>query len=198
MAGKKEEGIKLKPLDIGELKLKVVGDSPYLPEPMDMAVLERYNQKKSHQNYTKDSIPEEEKVKAKFYTTSNGEYAMPSRAFYNSMIRASSYLVDKTDGGMRKVTEGVIVKGDMLPIQYENIEVLTHWGRTGGQSGSPRKVMRNAFNGWSVELVILYNKTLMSAEQIINVLNWAGFHIGVGGFRKEKKGNFGSFHIEFK
>ena len=33
-------------------------------------------------------------------------------------------------------------------------------------------------------------------EQIINVLNWAGFHIGVGGFRKEKTGNFGSFEVD--
>jgi len=26
-------------------------------------------------------------------------------------------------------------------------------------------------------------------------LNWAGFHIGVGAFRKEKTGNYGSFYI---
>ena len=58
--------------------------------------------------------------------------------------------------------------------------------------------MRNAFEDWSVELIIQYNKQNLSAEQIINVLNWAGFHIGVGGFRKEKTGNFGSFHVDFK
>jgi len=59
--------------------------------------------------------------------------------------------------------------------------VVTHWGRTSGMKGSPRKIMRNQFDDWSVELTIEYNKNNLSAEQIINVLNWAGFHNWVFG-----------------
>jgi len=62
--------------------------------------------------------------------------------------------------------------------------------------GSPRKIMRNAFYDWSVDLEIQYNQNNLSAEQIVNVLNWAGFHIGVGGFRKERTGNFGAFTVK--
>ena len=192
----KEEKITFKPLEIGTLKIKVVGDSPYMPEPMDMAVLEKYNKIKSKQNYTKDDISEEEKVKAKFYYTQDGKLGIPSRAFYNSMIRASSYLFEIKQGGMRNVKEGVTVLGDILPMKYKKKEVLTHWGRTSGMKGSPRKIMRNAFYEWSITLIIQYNKNNLSAEQIVNVLNWAGFHIGVGAFRKEKTGNFGLFHVE--
>jgi len=121
---------------------------------------------------------------------------MPSRAFYNAMIRASTYLIDKKEGGMRNVREGVIVKGDILPLEYSSEEVLTHWGRTAGMTKSPRKIMRNAFNDWKVQLEIEYNTEQLSAEQIINILNWAGFHIGVGGFRKEKTGNYGAFYVD--
>jgi hypothetical protein len=191
-----KETINFKPLEVGVLKVKVVGDSPYMPEPMDMAVLEKYNKIKSKQNYTKDDISEEEKVKAKFYYTENEELAIPSRAFYNSMIRASSYLFDIKQGGMRNIKEGITVKGDFIKLNFKKQKVLTHWGRTSGMKGSPRKIMRNAFYDWSIELTIEYNKNNLSAEQIVNVLNWAGFHIGVGGFRKEKTGNFGSFHVE--
>jgi hypothetical protein len=63
-------------------------------------------------------------------------------------------------------------------------------------SKSPRKIMRNAFYDWSCELIIEYNQNNLSAEQIINVLNWAGFHIGVGAFRKERTGNFGAFKVK--
>ena len=191
-----KEIIKLKKLDLGTIKLKIVGDSPYLPEPMDMAVLERYNKIKSKQSYSKDDMSEEEKVKAKFYYTKDGKEGIPIRAFYNSMIRASSYLFDIKQGGMRNIREGVTIKGDILPIKFKSKEVLTHWGRTSGRSGAPRKIMRNSYNDWSVELEIQYNKSSLSAEQIVNVLNWAGFHIGIGGFRKENTGNFGAYHIK--
>jgi len=181
--------VNIKKLDIGILKLKIVGDSPYLPEPMDMAVLEKYN--------TKDDISEEEKVKAKLYFTEDNEIGIPARAIYNSMIRGSSYLFDIKQGGMRNIKEGLTIKGDILKLNFKKQNILTHWGRTSGMKGSPRKIMRNAFYDWSVEIIVEYNKANLSAEQIINVLNWAGFHIGVGGFRKEKTGNFGSFHVNF-
>jgi len=193
----KDEKVKVKKLEIGTIKVKIIGDSPYMPEPMDMAVLEKYNQIKSKQSYKKDDISEEEKVKAKFYYTDDGKVGIPARAFYNSMIRASSYLFDIKQGGMRNIKEGVTLMGDILPLKFKKQKVLTHWGRTSGMKGSPRKIMRNAFEDWSVELTIQYNKANLSAEQIINVLNWAGFHIGVGGFRKEKTGNFGAYHIDF-
>jgi hypothetical protein len=193
-----EQKINLKKLDIGILKLKIVGDSPYLPEPMDMAVLEKYNAIKSKKNYKKDDISEEEKVKAKFYYTDDEKYGIPARAIYNSMIRGSSYLFDIKQGGMRNIKEGVTVKGDILPLKYKRQTEVCHWGRTSGMKGSPRKILRNAFHDWEVEVIVEFNKANLSAEQIINVLNWAGFHIGVGGFRKEKTGNFGSFHIDLK
>jgi hypothetical protein len=191
-----KETINFKPLSLGVLKIKVVGTSPYMPEPMDMEVLERYNKIKSQQSYTKDIISEEDKVKEKFYYTTDGKYGIPVRAFYNSMIRASSYLFDIKQGGMRNIKEGVTIKGDIIPLKYKDIKVLTHWGRTSGATKSPHKIMRNAFYDWSCELEIQYNKNNLSAEQIINVLNWAGFHIGVGSFRKEKTGNFGLFTVE--
>lgn len=191
------EKINPKKLDIGVLQVKVIGDSPYLPEPMDMAVLDRYNKIKSKQSYSKDDISEEEKVKAKLYLTKDEKPGILARAFYNSMIRASSYIFEVKNGGMRNIKEGITVRGDVLPLDFSKQSVVTHWGRTSGMKGSPRKIMRNQFEDWSVELTIEYNKSNLSAEQIINVLDWAGFHIGVGGFRKEKTGNYGSFHVDF-
>lgn len=192
-----EQKINLKKIEIKAMKLKIVGTSPYLPEPMDMAVLERYNSIKSKKSYTKDKIPEEEKVKAKVYLTEEGEEGIPARAIFNSMIRGSSYLFEKKDGGMRNIKEGIILEGDILPITYKKKTILTHWGRTSGRKGSPRKIMRNAYHDWETEVTIIYNSNILSPEQIVNVLNWAGFHIGVGGFRKEKTGNFGSYRVDF-
>jgi len=192
----KEESINIKPLKIGKLKIKVVGRTPYMPEPMDMAVLERYDKKKSKQTYTKDDISEEDKAKEKYYYTEKGEKGIPSRAFYNAMIRASSYLFDKKDGGMRNVKEGVNILGNILPLKSKKEVRVEHWGRMSGMTKAPRKIIRNSFEDWSCELEVEYNQEQLSPEHIINILNWAGFHIGVGAFRKEKTGNYGSFYVE--
>lgn len=192
----KEQKINMQPIKIGKMQIKVVGKTPYMPEPMDMEVTERYDQKRSKKSYKKDDISEEEKVKEKFYYTDDGKYGVPARAFYNAMIRASSYLIDKKDGGMRNIKEGVVIKGGIIPLDYTDLTVKTHWGRMSGQTRAPRKIMRNEFHDWSCTLNIEFNEMQLSAEQVINVLNWAGFHIGVGGFRKEKCGNYGLFYVE--
>jgi len=191
----KEVKLSLPPLKIGVLTLKVEGTSPYMPEPMDSAVTEMYNKKKSKQTYKKDDLSEEDKVQQKYYYTSDGQKGIPARAFYRSMERASSYLFDKKDGGMRNVREGVTILGDVLPLEYENEHVIEHWGRMSGMTKAPRKILRNAFERWSVILQIQYNESQLSPEQIINVLNYAGFYVGVGAFRKERSGNYGCFKI---
>lgn len=191
----KEQKVNIKPLKIGSLKLKVVGKTPYMPEPMDMAVLDRYDKKKSKQTYNKDDISEEDKAKEKYYYTQDGKKGIPARAFYNSMIRASSYLFEKRDGGMRNVKEGITILGDILPLKFKKEVKVEHWGRMSGMTKAPRKIIRNSFEDWSCELIVEYNQEQLSPEHIINILNWAGFHIGVGAFRKEKTGNYGSFYI---
>jgi len=85
--------------------------------------------------------------------------------------------------------------GDILPLAFKKEERITHWGRTAGKSRAPRKIIRNAFYEWSTTLTIQFNSEQLSAEQIVNIINWAGFHIGVGAFRKEKKGNCGLFSV---
>ena len=54
---------------------------------------------------------------------------------------------------------------------------------------------RGEFPDWSVVLTIRYNPRAMSAEQIINLLNFGGFSNGVGEWRPEKDGDHGTFHV---
>lgn len=55
---------------------------------------------------------------------------------------------------------------------------------------------RAEFKTWSTELVITYNQSVISAEQIINLFRLGGFANGVGDWRPAKDGSFGTFHIE--
>lgn len=55
---------------------------------------------------------------------------------------------------------------------------------------------RGEFKDWRVVLTVSYNAAAVSAEQIINLFNLAGFHQGIGEMRPEKTGfGYGRFHV---
>jgi len=191
-----KEKVNLKTLKIGVLKVEIIGTSPYMPEPMDLEMLERYDKKSSKQTYEKDTQSAEEKAKKKFYYTDDGEYGIPARQFYNAMIRGSSYLYDRNSGGMRIFREGINIIGNILPLKYKKLTQAQMWGRSSGMSKAPMKIVRNQFHDWRCILEIQYNQNQLSAEEIINVLQHAGFYVGVGAFRKEKTGNYGAFMVK--
>lgn len=190
------ELVNIKPLEISTIKIKIIGLTPFLPEPMDLDMIERYDKKKSGQTYDKDTLSAEEKAKKKHYYTMDGKEGIPARGFYKAMIRASSYLFEKSEGGMRIIREGVTIYDEILPLKFKKQTLLKQWGRASGMTGAPVKIVRNAFHDWSCDLTIHYNKAQLTPEQIMNVLNWAGFYIGIGAFRKENTGSYGAFKVE--
>jgi len=55
---------------------------------------------------------------------------------------------------------------------------------------------RPEYVDWSCTLRIVYNSSVITPEQIINLYNIAGFAVGVGEWRPERNGQFGMFEIE--
>jgi hypothetical protein len=52
---------------------------------------------------------------------------------------------------------------------------------------------RGEFYPWFVRLNVRYNTNALSEAQILNLFNTAGFGVGIGEWRTERDGNFGSF-----
>ena len=194
----REQVVSLKPLVIQHMRVQIIGTSPYMPEPMDWRVPEYYDKKKSKQVAEKDIRSEEDKLKEKFYFTDDGNDGIPARAFYKAGKQGSRYIIERREGGMKKWVEGINILGDILPLEFKERVVKRHIGREaskGSSKGAPRLILRNAYIDWSVTLDIEFNASIISAEQIINILQYAGFHIGVGAFRKDCEGNFGLFKV---
>lgn len=60
------------------------------------------------------------------------------------------------------------------------------------KKGSPVLVYLNRFEGWSAEIEIQYLENVYSLEQIINIVNLAGFGIGIGSGRTS---GYGRYHV---
>jgi hypothetical protein len=54
---------------------------------------------------------------------------------------------------------------------------------------------RGEFWPWHARVLVRYNARVLSAEQILNLINHAGFGVGVGEWRPERDGLNGVFHV---
>ena len=48
---------------------------------------------------------------------------------------------------------------------------------------------------WFTRVQVRFNRNVLSAAQIVNLFNTAGFGVGIGEWRSEKDGQYGSFHV---
>lgn len=58
--------------------------------------------------------------------------------------------------------------------------------------GSPVLVRLNRFSGWSADIEISYIDNVYSEEQILNIVNLAGFGLGIGSGRTS---GYGRYHV---
>lgn len=60
------------------------------------------------------------------------------------------------------------------------------------KKGSPVNVCLNHFSGWKADFIINYTEHVYSLEQIVNIINLAGFGLGIGSGRTS---GYGRYHV---
>jgi len=54
---------------------------------------------------------------------------------------------------------------------------------------------RAMFSKWRMELDVRCNNAIFPKEKVVALINYGGYSVGIGDWRPEKKGNFGTFHV---
>lgn len=193
MEKKKNKEVELKKLVKEQIKLKLRGitGTTLLMEKMDMDVVEKYDKKKAQKITKKDTRLEKEKVEDKIHHTKEGNIGFPAAGFKGGMIEVAPKL-----GLYKKDVRGAVrVLGNIIPINFKEQQVNETWGRQTGITRAPLLIIRPEFIDWSCELDIRYDASVISAEQVVNLVNYAGFHQGIGSWRPEKGGTHGEYEV---
>ena len=85
----------------------------------------------------------------------------------------------------------IIAKGNLVPIKFT--EHYVDEKLMSPRTGKPVLVRMNIFSGWSAEFTIQFTENVYSLEQIINIINLAGFGLGIGSGRTS---GYGRYHVE--
>lgn len=186
-------------IDIRMMKIKLVGDSSLVTHAWSEKAKRMMLDKQM-----KVAMPERE-AKDPHADFVSGIYAMtdekdesgvplkcgaPTIAFKAAAVDACSFV-----SGVTKVeARGAFhVPGDLVEIKGDRPVMREDMVRVGMGTADIRH--RPEFVNWHVELMVRYNASVLSPDQIVNLFNVAGFAIGVGEHRPECNGSWGMFHV---
>jgi hypothetical protein len=207
--GEAAELVTLKPIKIKRIEIKVVGDSSLIVHKWSQKAIQMMldKQKKKASVGREVRNPEQEFVNTLYFIKGEPEELTPET--FQKAVKAAQFGFPSTafkqsaiSGGYRSgMTKDKVSIAGSFHIDDEFVHIVgtptmrTDMVRLGGM-GSPADIrFRAEFKEWSAIILIRYNEMTISAEQIVNLFNVAGFSVGVGEWRPEKNGRFGMFHV---
>lgn len=183
--------VQLKPLNKQQLQIRIVGDTPLICHRWSEKAIKMILDKQAKKAKTAKEVrnPEEE-YRASLYHMEDGSFGFPTVCFKNAAVDACSHI-----DGITKV----LARGAFHPLgELTKIEGTPHMRtdmvRVGMGVADVR--YRGEFSTWACNLNVVYNANVLSAEQIVNLVNTAGFTCGVGDWRPSRDGSKGMFHVE--
>ena len=208
MAKKVEEKlIEVKPIIPKRIVVSIAGDSDLILNKMnDVTVKQLTDQRKDKaKDLTKPSEWEQIITAVHWLNGKPSEYSEESLkdALENNAPCLSGFGLKKSfaDAVVRNeiaqyatkfnASVNIIGQGDnLVPIKF--VEHHIDEKLMSPKKGAPVLVHLNRFTGWSADIEISFIDTVYSEEQLLNIVNLAGFGIGIGSGRSS---GYGRYHV---
>lgn len=206
IAKKEDIGIELPPLDIRLMEVTVIGDSPLIVHAWsEKAKREMLDKQMKKAKQAKEAKNPRADFEASLYRLGDG-YGFPSIGFKAAAVTACTSVAGITKIAARQAFH---ILGEDIDVNgaFEGTKARVNLVRIQGGEPSMREDMvrvgmgtadlryRGEFADWHAKVLVRFNANVLSEAQILNIINVAGFAVGVGEWRPEKDGMNGMFHV---
>ena len=203
----KTETIEIKRIDVKQVTVKIVGDGDLILNKMnDVSARQLTDQRKNKAKdlevpneweqiitdlHWRDGKPTDFSEQGLIDALKNNAPCITAfglkKSFGEAVVR------NEIDKFKTKFDPSVnnIAKGNLIPIKFT--EHYIDEKLMSPVRGKPVLVRMNRFSGWSAEFTIQFTENVYSLEQIINIINLAGFGLGIGSGRTS---GYGRYHVE--
>jgi hypothetical protein len=188
--------ITMKAIEKKIIRFTIKGTSPLIQhqwsEKAKREMREKHAGKKTK---TREARDPEAEFQAACYLNDNDEYGIPLMAFKNSLITAAH-----KDIGIEKtlVRKALFIKSDdsglIEKIDCSEPVMREDMVRVGAGSADMR--YRPEFREWAATITCEIDGQLLTIDDVINLVNRAGFGVGIGEWRPEKNGEYGRFEVD--
>lgn len=126
------------------------------------------------------------------YYHPDGGYAFPSFGFKIAAVGAIKNMKIKK----MVARSGFFIKDEFVKIKGKPTRRERYLNICIGPSGKPVQLISGQFKKWSAEFEVVYNELVISAKEILELFDMGGFMNGVGGYRAERDGKYGTFMLK--
>jgi len=190
-----------------KINITLIGETPLIvhrfAEKAKREMLEK--QTKSAQKGKAAKNPEAD-FDASIYRMADGGHGFPAVAFKAAAVTACTSLAGITKvaarqafhvSGQQAIRQGAfasaITTEELVPIHCPAPTMREDMVRVGMGTSDIR--YRAQYWPWAIDIMVEFNPLAMSAEQVLNLFNTAGFACGVGEWRPERDGSNGRFRV---
>lgn len=195
--------VKLKPISKKIVSVRLVGISPLVQHKWSEKARKMIRDKQQEGKKTKERElrnPEQEGRDA-MHTTEDGKPGVPAAAIKAAIINAAhkdlgieKTLVRKALFVLPMGRDVVIpLEGNGKPLEVEIVEDTVRVGQ-----GSADLRYRPYINNWSLTIEMEINDELLQMQDVLFLLERAGFGVGLLERRPERGGDFGRFEVDLK
>lgn len=185
--------------------VKLVGDTPLISSRMSPEVMKEIDEEAGPEGTRLAKLPKpkntaEKSYQDSIYATKSGLFGFPTMAFKKATMTAATNMkkakTKNIDG--KKAAMSFFIEGDEITeIITPGPKMRFQIARNKKAGNVPVATYHAQYDEWAVKLLIRYNTSMTSPEQILMMLQEAGHGVGVGSMRPETQGaSFGLFHVE--
>lgn len=180
-------------IEIKNYNITVEGDSELVVHAWsDKAKKEMLDKQMGKARAKKEPKDPQRDYENAFYRLPDGTYGFPSIGFKAAIVSAARQVEGFTMVYLRGAFH---ITGDLVPIEGEP-RMREDMVRIGNGPSSTTDIRyRPGFPQWRVVLPVRLNSRALTMEQLVHLINQAGFSVGVGEGRPEKKLAWGMFHV---
>lgn len=182
-------------LKLGTISVKIKGITPLLMDRFPDSVREQILEKQVGMTKGKKGLRDMDiEYENAFHKLPNGDLGFPAQGFKSAMIESTSFVGSKDFS--KKLLKGIQIVNsegnDLVPIKYKKISKLKHYPKGGNTKISPM------LEDWECELWIKYDENNISPQDLLNLLNYAGFYYGIGIWSPRAKcgGKYGMYEVK--
>ena len=181
------------------LRIPIVGTAPLIvhkfSEKAKRQMLDAMQGRKS----PKQSKDPEADYEAAFYRHDDGGFGFPVIAFKACTVGGARFFgKDVTMTGLRQCMffDAEFSKQDGQKLaRIVGEPLMREDAVTVGVSGRDLRY-RPEFTEWTTALDVIYVKSMLTRESVLSLVEAGGMGVGVGEWRPEKRGDFGTFQID--
>ena len=184
-------------LNLGIIKIQIKGKTPLLmdrfPEEVRAQILDKQIGLTKGKKQMRDMDWEFENA---FHKLPNDKVGFPAQGFKSAMIESTSFVGSRDFS--KKLLKGIQIMNsagnDLIEIKHKKLSKLKHYPKAGNTKISPM------LEDWECELVIQYDQNNLSPQDLVSLLNYAGFYYGIGIWSPRAKcgGKYGMYEVKVK